>query len=123
LLQYFLLAAVLATYLIARQTSGIGWWALLGLNLGLLCLGRATSPVYVVPIVLVLSIADAITGAAKARVVLLRWALAGITAAAVAGWFYIVNFNLLHFYYVIWNPDANARLPIMQSSQHLRFAL
>ena len=123
LLQYFLFAAVLATYLIARQTSGIGWWVLLGFNLGLLCLGRATSPVYVAPIVLILSIADVITDAAKPRIILLRWTLAGITAAAVAGWFYIVNFNYLHFYYVIWNPDANARLPIMQSSQHLRFAL
>ena len=36
------------------------WWALLGLASGLLCLGRATSPVYIVPIFGVCSTVDLI---------------------------------------------------------------
>ena len=60
LLQYLLFATVLATYLITRRRQALVWWALLGLTSGLLCLGRATSPVYIAPIFGVCSAVDLI---------------------------------------------------------------
>ena len=46
--------------------------------------------------------------------------LATSIAVAIAGWFYVLNFRFLYYYYVIWNPDANAHLPIHESLRHFR---
>lgn len=123
LLQYLLFATVLATYLIARRRQALIWWALLGLTSGLLCLGRATSPVYMVPIFGVCSAVDLIANRQNQRQVLLNWLLASAVAATVAGWFFISNFRHLYFYYVVWNQDANARLSLSESVRHLVFAM
>jgi hypothetical protein len=121
LLQYLLLVTVMVTYLIAREHGSRGWWALLGLTVGLLCLGRATSPVYIVPIFAVCAVVDLIVDQQNRADVLLNWLLAGAVATLVAGWFFVANFDHLYYYYVIWNPDANARLPPSESVAHLRF--
>jgi hypothetical protein len=123
LLQYFLFTTVMANYLIVRRFRALGWWALLGLTTGLLCLGRATSPVYIVPIFGVCALVDLIADRKNHRQVLIRWLLAGSVAAVVAGWFFVSNYNYLHSYYFVWNPDANARLPLSESVVHHRFAL
>ena len=123
LLQYLLLVTVMANYLIARKLRSLRWWALLGLTTGLLCLGRATSPVYIVPIFVVCATADLIAGGKDRRQFLIGWLLAGAVAILVAGWFFIVNYDHLYYYYVIWNPDANARLPLSKSFTHIKFAV
>ena len=123
LLQYLLFATVLATYLITRRRQALVWWALLGLTSGLLCLGRATSPVYIAPIFGVCSAVDLIANRQNYRQVLLNWLLAGAVAATVAGWFFVSNFRHLYFYYAVWNPDANAHLSLSESIRHLGFAM
>ena len=123
LLQYLLYATVLAIFLIARSRQTLGWWALLGLASGLLCLGRATSLVYIVPIFGVCSTVDLIANAQNRRQVLLNWLLVGAVAATAAGWFFVSNFRHLYFYYVVWNQDANAHLSLSESVGHLGFAM
>jgi hypothetical protein len=122
LIQYYLLTAVMALYLIAQRSDGYGWWIALGAGAGLLCLGRATSLVYLAAAFIVLFFAD-LSERVNARQTVNRWLLAMASAAVVAGWFYALNFNYLYYYYVVWNPDANARLPLSVSSRHLSFAL
>jgi hypothetical protein len=78
--------------------------------------------VYLAAAFIVLFFAD-MSGRVSARPTVKRWLLAMASAAAVAGWFYALNFNYLYYYYVLWNPDANARLPLSASSKHLSFAL
>lgn len=120
LLQYFLFAAVMVNYLIARERLDWFWWALLGVNIGLLCLGRATSPVYLVLIGVVLLGADLAFSATRLKV-LVRYLVAVAIASLIAGWFFILNFDYLYYYYVVWNPDANARLPLAESFAHAWF--
>jgi hypothetical protein len=123
LLQYLLFVTVVATYLIARERRSRAWWALLGLAAGLLCLGRATSPVYIVPICIVCAAVDVIVDGQNRWKVLFNWLLAVAVAMLVAGWFFIKNFNFLYYYYVISSSDANAHLPLAESVAHIRFAV
>jgi hypothetical protein len=123
LLQYIFLTAVLATYLIARSSNGWGWWIVLGLNTGLLCLGRATSPVYLAIIFLVLFGTELVVESERRGQVMSRWFMAGAATVVVAGWFYLRNFDMLYYYYFEWNPDANARLPLVVSRQHVSAAV
>src|SRR5262249_24189109 len=44
-----------------------------------------------------------------------------VSLLAVSSWFYILNADWLHYYYVVWNPDANAKLPIGMSIRHFAF--
>ena len=61
LLQYLLFATMLAVYAITRVHNTFWWWALFGLSAGLLCLGRATSPIYLVPLFAILATVDFVT--------------------------------------------------------------
>jgi len=122
LLQYLLFTTMMTSYLIARKLQAPGWWALLGITTGLLCLGRATSPVYVAPIFAACAVADLATDGGNRRLILQKWLIASAVAAAVAGWFFVSNFSYLYLYYAILNPDANAHLALSQSVVHLRFA-
>lgn len=123
LLQYLLFAAVMAGYLIARRSTGLIWWGVLGCLTGLLFLGRATSPVYVAPIFAVLFVADIASGWSNWRRIVLRWAVASAVAAGLAGWYFVGNFEHLHYYYFVWNLDANARLPLAVSARHIDFVI
>ncbi|MFZ0457603.1 MAG: hypothetical protein WAM17_04045 [Rhodoplanes sp.] len=122
-LQYTLFTTVMAAYLIARQSTGLVWWIVLGIATGMLCLGRATSPVYIVPIFAVLAAADLSADARNWRRIAVRWLVVGLTASALAGWYFVANFDRLYYYYVVWNPDANARLPLSGSSRHMLFVV
>jgi hypothetical protein len=122
-LQYLLLTTVMMTYLIAHKLKASCWWVLLGVATGLLCLGRATAPVYVCPIFAVFAAVDLIFDKNDRRQNLLNWLLGAFVAIVLAGWFYSSNYKYLYYYYVIWNMDANARLGLSTSVAHLRFAL
>ena len=123
LLQYLLIATVMASYLIARQSHGIAWWFVLGCFSGLLCLGRATSPVYIVPIFAIFAGVDLVLDMRNWRRIVAHWMIAGVVTAVVSGWYFVGNFERLHFYYFIWNEDANARLPLAVSIRHLGLLL
>ena len=125
LIQYFFYTVVMALYLIARcaKTYVFLCWMLFGVGVGILCLARATSPVYLILLAAVFAPADLLSATGRRRELLVGWGIAGATAAIVAGWFYLANWKYLHHYYFVWNADANARLPITQSAKHISFTL
>lgn len=109
----------IALYLIAREKLLLPLWLLFGLSLAICCLCRATAPVYMVLVFGPLFILDCV-GSRRAE--LLRGILvSGATALVLSGWFFILNFDRLYYYYVVWNPDANAHLPIRESARHIDF--
>jgi hypothetical protein len=42
-----------------------------------------------------------------------------LVCVALCGWFYFLNASYLHYYYFVWNSDANAHLPLSESRHHL----
>ena len=121
LLQYLLMTNVMVAYLIARALRNIAWWVLLGFFVGILCLGRATSPVYLMPIFAMLACVDLIFDTANWRRIFVRWIVAVVTAVVVSAWYFVGNYDRLHFYYVVWNTDAHAQLPLAASAAHINF--
>jgi hypothetical protein len=118
------------------------WWrfGMLGLTAGLCCLARGTAPVYLVftfaPIVAwdflnawlsrkSKSKSDSKTPTiATASPPMIGTKIRGLTFSAsivalVAGWFYVGNFAYLYHYYVVWNTDANAKVPWIDALEHL----
>lgn len=103
-----------------RQWTSFFW---LGLTIGAASLFRATAPVYFAfafgPIAgyeIVFRELDS-----RARHDLLRKLLfSGVIAALSAGWYFLVNFDFLYFYYFVWNTDANAGLPLSQAIGHVK---
>ncbi len=118
-LQYLFMTATMAAYLIAIRSSGLVWWVVLGAMAALLCLARATSPVYLVMIFGILCLADLVAEPARWRGTAARWSVVAGVVAGLAGWHYIGNFDRLYYYYFIWNSDANARLPLSESARHI----
>jgi hypothetical protein len=113
-------ATTVLWYLIAAATERRAHYVALGLTAGAACLFRATAPVY-----LILALGPvAMWDLAMRRA---RWVhLAGLgiaiaTAAAAALWFFVLNFDSLYYYYVVWNTDANANLPWRESVRHFQF--
>lgn len=120
LVQALAFGASIALYLTIRTRDSLLLWTLLGLVLGAACLYRATLPVYVVLVFVPFLIADFFE---SPRLALIRAAVCATVAAFVSGWFFVLNFDHLYYYYVIWNPDANARLPLRESAKHFTFLL
>lgn len=104
-------------------TASTKWWHYLacGVCAGITCLFRATAPVYLVVALAPLCLIDLLAAAGRMRR-LLGSAIAVVAASAVAGWFFVLNFDHLHYYYLVWNHDALARLPLSESWHHLWFA-
>ena len=96
-------------------------FVLLGLSGAICCLFRATAPVY-----LVLSLGPLVAGDllfSRNRAIKLRGiAIAATIVVLLTGWFYILNFEYLRYYYVDWNTDANAKLPLPEAFGHFRLA-
>ncbi|CAN5492421.1 hypothetical protein BH10PLA1_BH10PLA1_04930 [soil metagenome] len=115
---FFSLTAVwfLATY----DTDQLYPWVLLGISAGLTGLVRATSPVYLVvslgpPLLVRLILSN------DRKRLLIRAAVAAVIAGLVCGWFFILNFQNLRYYYVDWNIDAHTGMSLAQASQHYFF--
>jgi hypothetical protein len=109
-------------YMIAMTTGRMAHFLVLGFAAAATCLFRATAPVYLVLMLAPLAIADLIPAATR-RQRLRGLALAAASATLGAAWFFVLNYRELHFYYVVWNTDANAHLPLRTSISHARFAI
>lgn len=111
-----------AWYLISRASLARRDFVILGLACGATCLMRATAPVYILCGMAPLAIADFMRLPERKRRCI-GWLMAAIIASLTAGWFYVLNYQYLHWYYVIWNNDANARLGPLKSWRHGLFAI
>jgi hypothetical protein len=115
--QAYAFGAFLAALMVARLSGSLWEWAFVGTVLAVACLVRATTPVYAVLVLGVTFLFDL-----RKRGWLFpirRYLLMGAVAVLLSGWFYIGNFEYLHYYYFIWNPDANASLPLQKSLMHV----
>jgi len=108
-------------YLATYSEKRIYPWILFGLFIGIACLSRATAPVYALVMFLPL-ILIRIKPNASGKEILLKAFSSLAIAVLVSGWFYIKNYNFLYYYYVVWNADANAHLPLFKSIEHMRLA-
>ncbi|MBK6744399.1 MAG: hypothetical protein IPG66_16115 [Hydrogenophilales bacterium] len=109
--------AFLAALLLARKKESIWEWVAVGVIVAIVSLFRATTPVYVVIVTCFALLLDLRERGMRASVV--GYLVMGITVAALAGWFFIGNYDFLHYYYAVWNTDANARLPLLEAIRHI----
>jgi hypothetical protein len=117
--QALIYGSFLASLMIARSRKNIIEWIFVGLIVSLGCLFRATTPVYVLFVLLFTFILDLKTHHIKYT--LQRYSAIGGVVFILTGWFYLLNFDHLHYYYFVWNTDANAHLPLSESLNHLSF--
>lgn len=116
-----LYATTVLWYLIAIETRTALHCTVLGLSAAAACLCRATAPVYLAIALLPLVVADLVPRVSR-RERLRGLVLAAVIAAVGCGWFYLLNYDGLHYYYVVWNTDANAHLPFAEAVKHVEFA-
>lgn len=116
-----LYATTVLWYLIAIETGLLRHFIVLGLSAAAACLFRATAPVYLVLAVVPLVVADLVPKATRAGR-LRGLAVAAVVAAVGCGWFFLLNYDALHYYYVVWNTDANAKLPFREAIRHADFS-
>ncbi len=118
--QALLWASATGLLCVARQNLKIGAWVGFGLVLSAACLFRATTPVFCLAF-LPVAVYDLTLGARR-MVFLLRYAIALGVVLLTAAWFYVLNYRELYFYYVTWNEDAHANLPLSTSAHHVALA-
>lgn len=111
--------AFLASLMVARKTGAIKEWLWVGLVISIVCLFRATTPVY---IAIILALSFLLDVWKKGGLAIVPGYLAlSFVVLCLAGWFFVVNFDYLYYYYFTWNPDANARLSLTLSIRHIYF--
>lgn len=111
---YIFIALMGVWYLAATESESVLPWALAGAFGSLACLARATAPVYLAVIFVPLLV----LGWRKARMrCYLAMALPFLPAIA----YLIYNYDALHYYYVVWSPDANRHLSLRESWVHMVF--
>jgi hypothetical protein len=107
-------------YLIASATHRISHFLVLGVVAGIAILFRATAPVYLGIALGPCVLLDLMNSSQRVRFGG-RLVLSALIAMLVGGWFLIVNYKYLYFYYVVWNIDAQAKLPLSQAMMHVEF--
>jgi hypothetical protein len=117
--QALIYGSFLASLMIARKGQKISEWVLVGFIVSLGCLFRATTPVYVFFVLSFTLILD--LKRQEIAFTLTRYSILSFVIILLSGWFYLLNFEHLHYYYFVWNTDANANLPIVESIKHLFF--
>jgi hypothetical protein len=109
-------------YLIAVTTRHRMHFILLGLIAGMCCLFRATAPVYLFIGLAPLAVFDLIKS--QHRTALIKgFGISLFCWAVTCLWFYIINFEYLYYYYVVWNTDAQAKLSLTDSARHIVFTV
>lgn len=103
---------------------GADWrdWVGVGVLASATCLVRGTAPVYLVVAGLPVCLVHVLwaTPAGRRRS-LAGMAIAVLIVALLCGWFFVLNFGYLKFYYLQWNTDANARRSVVESLVHFDF--
>ena len=94
---------------------------LLGVAASIACLFRATAPVYLLITFLPLFLLELFRSEHR-----LKQTTGGLLSIAIVvvltGWFYYWNFDYLKYYYVEWNTDANAKIPLTDAMEHFSLA-
>lgn len=112
-------------YFIAVGKPSRGHFLMLGLAAATCCLCRATAPVYLLFGFGPLAVWELIFAKGpkeRKRTLAVGFAIATVVVVVLAGWFYVLNFSHLKYYYVDWNTDANAKLPWGEAFRHVEMA-
>ncbi|MFK7767117.1 MAG: hypothetical protein AB8B55_07830 [Mariniblastus sp.] len=91
---------------------------MLGVSASICCLFRATAPIYLVFALAPICFFDLFSNRLR-KEKLIGLVLATVTVILLAGWFFILNLEFLKFYYLEWNTDANAKIPLYDAFHHL----
>lgn len=111
-----------ALWYLSSMSRPSDWnFVLLGVSAAICCLLRATAPVYLIFALTPLFVGELLK---PRRAIKLRGiAISATIVVVLTGWFYILNFDYLRFYYVEWNTDANAEIPLSRTFTHAKFTL
>ena len=104
--------------LIALRTEKRSHYVICGASMGAACLFRATAPVFLIAALVPLALLALMRDRQRVRLTANLAICTGVTAI-LAGWFYVLNFEYLKYYYTIWNTDANAALSWWEAASHL----
>ncbi|WP_372726187.1 ArnT family glycosyltransferase [Novipirellula sp.] len=108
-------------FLSAVQRPTTGRFVMCGIAMAICCLSRSTAPIYLVLSLAPLAVLFLLQQEDRSKRIR-GLILASVIASVLSGWFYILNFGYLHYYYVVWNTDANAKLPLSEAVKHGEFA-
>ncbi len=117
---YFFFSLTAIWFLATFDTDKWYPWILLGVSAGLTGLMRATSPVYLFVAIGPPLLVRIIVSKDRMRLLIRSLAAAAI-AGLVCGWFFIVTFENLRFYYMDWNIDSHTDTTLKQSLQHYKY--
>lgn len=111
-----------AVWYLSSMSRPSDWnFVLLGISGAVCCLLRATAPVYLIFSLAPLFFCELLkpdNRGAKLRGI----AISATLVVVLAGWFYILNFDYLRYYYFDWNTDANAKIPFSEAFHHWKLA-
>lgn len=108
-----------AALAVARQTWSYKDWVIVGVTIMVVCLYRATTPVYISILFTIMLLIDILW--LSYRKIWKQYSIALIITIIFAGWYYVLNFDALYTYYFINNKDALADLSIFESFRHFEF--
>ncbi len=108
-------------YLTCMARPTVAHFLLFGVAASITCLFRATAPIYLLFSLAPLCLIELIVKD-KRRQKLTGIAVATLVVTALAGWFYVLNFEFLKYYYFEWNTDANAKIPLSDALRHWNLA-
>ena len=115
---YLGFAMTSAWYLTSMAKPTKRHFFLLGIAASICCLFRATAPIYLLFALGPVCLFD-LFSKQKRKEKLVGLALAIATVVLFAGWFFVLNIDFLKYYYVDWNTDANAKIPLYDAFHHL----
>jgi hypothetical protein len=119
--QALLFGASIATFLTAQYQEKLKPWIIFGLIVALACLVRATTPIYALLSFGLVAIFNLCIYEKHRTDLLKKYFLVFLLVCVISGWFFIMNFDYLKFYYLVWNGDSTAKLPIKESIKHLDY--
>jgi hypothetical protein len=119
LMQYVLLGNALIFYLWTWDSHKRWPWVAAGVFFGLTCLFRSTAAVYIFLIALPIEIYR--LWRMPSWQTLRNQLVMAIGCLLTCGWFYVANWQTLYNYYVVWNIDAQAHLPLREALRHWDF--
>lgn len=88
-----------------------------GVLAGIACLTRALAPVYLVAGFFPVVVFQMLVQKNRLRLIA-QTVVVVLVCCLISAWFYWVHFKFLRFYYLEWNTDANAGVPLLRSLKH-----